>query len=350
MKGLSWYVAGLRDLADSIGIKIGTSVDGSEDWKNPKYREAATKNFNVLKPAGSYLVSVLNQWGPNMGADFAKLAADNNMTLYLGAFAWHGDYPPELKNATNEQVKQSLQQRIRQLLGFVRKGHKAQVEVVTEATWCIRDTGVCGWEESPYYRVFGDSLISEVYVQAFKIAQEVGLTVGPNGDIEFLYCNYGTEMPGNKADFDYHQLLKAKGQIAKALGIDENNVQLGVALQGHFRAKRDPERPWNFGVDELTLEGLKQTIRLFRNIGPVLINEVEIHGDPVRDNATKERAIQLIMQAAIEGGASEVTFYETLRFNQPTYDSGILNGLIDQNYDVTDFYREVFQLLSKYLQ
>jgi hypothetical protein len=350
MKGLRWYVAGLRDLADAIGIKIGTSVDGSEDWENPKYRSAATDNFNILAPAGSYLVSVLNQWGPRMATDFAKLAADNDMTICLGALAWHGGYPSELKNATDEQVKQFLQQRIRQILGFVRKGHKAHVDVVAEATWCIRETGVCGWEESPYYRVFGDNLISEVYVMAYKIAQEMGLAIGPNGDIEFLYCNYGTEMPGNKADFDYQQLLKAKGQIAKALGMDENNVQLSVSMQGHFQAKRDPERPFRFGVDELTLEGLKQTIRLFRNIGPVLINEVEIHGDPVRDNATKERAIQLIMQAAIEGGASEVIFYETLRFNQPTYDSGILNGLIDQNYDVTDFYREVFQLLSKYLQ
>jgi hypothetical protein len=58
--------------------------------------------------------------------------------------------------------------------------------VVAEATWCIRDTGVCGWEKSPYYQAFGDNLISEVYVMAYKIAQEMGLTIGPNGDIEFF--------------------------------------------------------------------------------------------------------------------------------------------------------------------
>jgi len=121
MKGLRWYVAGLRDLADAIGIKVGTSVDGSEDWENPKYRSAATDNFNILAPAGSYLVSVLNQWGPRMATDFAKLAADNDMTICLGAFAYPVGYPSELKNATNEQVKQFLQQRIRQILGFVHK-------------------------------------------------------------------------------------------------------------------------------------------------------------------------------------------------------------------------------------
>ena len=128
------------------------------------------KNY---KPAGSYLIEVLNQWGPYMGEEFAKLAAESDMTLYLAAFVWHQGVPPELQNANEEQIRQSMEQRIRQILGFVHKGGKAQVDFITEALWCSGDS--CGWEKSPYYRIFGDNLISETYLMAYKIANEMGL-------------------------------------------------------------------------------------------------------------------------------------------------------------------------------
>lgn len=340
-----WHVAKLRDLADAVGLRIGTSVDGSEDWRKPEYIQAATDNFNSLKPAGAYLDYVLKEWGPYMGEEFARWAAENNMVLEIAAFFWHQQEIP----VSEPELDEYIDSRIRQLLGFVQKGHHAQIPVLTEALWCIRDSGICGWEDSPLYARYGDRLISAIYLRAYQIATEMGFTIGPNNDIEFLYVDYGIEMPEEKTGFVYQQLLNAKEQIASELGISPYEVQLSVGIEGHILAERDPNVPYLFSADELTLAGLKSCFTLFKEIGPVYVNELEVHGDPIEDSDTKDRVIKLFLQAAYEANASGVTLYETFRFNQPMFAGGIRNGLFNENYQATPFYFEVSELMNGFV-
>jgi GH35 family endo-1,4-beta-xylanase len=122
----------LRDLAQRRGIKIGTTVDGAEDYKNAQYRSIVGRDFSLLMPAGTFMQSTFDKWGLGMATDFSQLAKDNNMTLRLQPLFWHQDVPANLKDASQKDIEAYMDKRIRTYLQFVQKGKQTQIDIVIE--------------------------------------------------------------------------------------------------------------------------------------------------------------------------------------------------------------------------
>jgi len=332
-----WKEATTRTLFEVAGIEFGTSADGAEDWRNSEYQAALGKYFNITKGVGFNPEDMKKYRMPD---NWKIVAKEQNTRLYAGALFSHYDVDPALREGTPtvEQVRESMDVRIREVLGSIKSAGKGMVDVAAEAMWWSNGEG---WEQSVYYKTFQRNFIAEAYERTYTIAQEMGLEIGE--DVELLYNEYGIEIPGPKSDFVYRELAYTKQEVARRLGIAAEDVKLGVGMEFHlYTDKANPNWVGGSYAGDVTKEKVLANIERFSQLGPVHVTELQVNYS--QDMAEIQSLIDLVIDAAMESRkVDSITLYEALRFSNlwNAVNSGLFEPVregIEVTYQPTEAY------------
>jgi hypothetical protein len=270
----------LRDVGDRLNLLIGTSVDGAEEYSKPTYKKAVM-NFSFIVPTGSFMQNTLDNWGKGMANDFRIQANQNHQALYITHAFWHQDVQESLKSASKDEILSYMKSRIAFLLGFVNKVDSeympTYINLINEPIWYWQ--GNRGWEQSPYYKVLGQKLLSEIYLMFVEMAEKAGVRVGQ--DFYLVYNDYDIYRAGGKRDFAFDILAKAKSDIAKSLGVASSQIPIEVGIQYRFNPTLDTKAHLSDDLgfypvpsDDETFDNLQK----FSDVGKIHITEFEVRG------------------------------------------------------------------------
>jgi hypothetical protein len=313
----TWTEATLKLLGEKVGIKIGTSVDGSENYQRSIYQNTVTDNFSLIMPGGSFMLNTFSTWGEGMAHDFTDFANKNNLQLrILSAFNPSGGSEQGLTDnyKTPDEVRTFMKDRIKTLLGFVRKGSKTELVVVHESTiW--EDKGISHWvENNMYYRSFGENWPTVAYTLAYQTAQEMGIEVGK--DVVFALSDGNFLQNKTKANALFAMLEQTRNQVAQQLGITPDAVKINVLHESEMHADAANIRGWTgIYTPELNEQMIKDVIKQFSTFGDVELSEIDVSGTDDMD--VKGQAIASLIEACIQSGCKDVDLYSTLRFKDP---------------------------------
>jgi len=340
----------LRTVGEKLGVLIGTTVDGAERYHDPKYISAASENFSVLFPDGTFSPATIKKWGLDMAHEFRKRATTSNQVLYI-----HSGFDPLenettlLKDTSESDVKKVMEDRIRLLLGFVEKvdnGAKPTfLNFLNEVFWYDNSSGSGGIHKSKYRTVFGNKFVSEAYLMFYQISQEMGLQLGK--DFRMIYSDSDIQKPRKKSELVLNELLRAKKDIASALGKLEQDIQLDVAP--HFYQSMDGKVNWYRPPAPPTKDEILENFTLFSQVGRIHITELNILG--TRDQDEINRVLSFIVTTAIESGyCDSINIWQTLRLTLPKGQESDWTfnplGLFDDNFNPTNNYQLLLQSMS----
>ncbi len=344
----------LRDVGEKLGVYITTTVDGAEEWRYSRYINAARDHFSGLFPSGSFMQSHFDTYGMGTAQEFRRRALIDNQILHIHPGFWHQDVKDSLKNASDNEIKSFMQQPVRSLLGFVGKvesGAKpTYINFFNEAFWYV-STSRFGWEQSPYRRIYGDSLITETYLLFAQIAAEFGLQIGR--DFRMIYNDYDIYSPGGKTDFVFDVLSRSKRQIAERLGVTDMDVQLDIGIQHHLFLSKRPLY-WREIPDQ---EQLKQAYQRLAQIGRVHVTELDVRGASDQTEITEK--VRQVTRTAIKSGVCDsINYWYCLRVFETAYDKAQREkgneewfplGLFDRSYNPTNAYMLLLHDLEELL-
>lgn len=364
----------LRALGEKLGIIIGESPAGDNPYNDAAYRKALGEHFSILWPAG-YLQSAMDLWGTDIARQFRQSTIANGQILIVGPVFWNADIPYTLKNATKDNVIRYMQKRVNAILEYVPKTNNdtqpTYIMFMNEGLWVDPRTGSeewtkarynwvdveegssekwkAGpeeWSENPYYRVFGDDLIVEIYLMIYRAAEEKGLILGK--DYRMLYNDFNNHMTGfgTKTDFIRRVLGYSRKKIGAVLGISEFNVQLDVGIEGNFFLDH---RPWHI-LRPPTKAELTDVITLYKEqVGKVHITELNIIG--AKNQAEITDTLGMLLQVAVKTECDSVSFWNALRCKTPISEQGdiyqVPQGLFDCDYKPTKDYEVLLQSLQR---
>ena len=343
----------LRDLAARIKVngqpfEIGTTVDyGDREHTNPLYLQTASDEFNVLVPAAAFRDPYIDKYNaPRYWTDFAQ---QNKMTLRIQQLFWQNDVPASLDNASKEQVRAYMEERIRKLLPYVSKTIPSEIVLANEPFWEYQ--GKRGWQGeyggNPLYKAFGEGWITEGYVLLYQIAQkEFNLTPGKDFKIIGI-IERGIDSPGARTDWVIQQVKKIKQDISTRLGIPYQQIPFDLGSEFHV-GDAYKDRDITIPFSKINKEVFKQTfIRISEETGCRMhasdITELTMFTG--NENAVAE-SYKAILEAAIESGVVySADFWANLSFAP---DSPWQNDLILPGYKKGIVYKAVWDTLSKY--
>ncbi len=306
-----WMPFGLRDVGDMAGFLIGTHVDGSEEDELPIYWETVGIDFSIFFAGGTLKEKNLRRWGTGMINDYISKGIEFEMTSMFHPAFWHQDIPPELKTASKIEVEEFMRDRIERILGyskkFVDQGIQPIINFYNEALW-IWD-GKYGWEDSPYYRTFGNDVLIETYLMFYEEAAEQGLEIGK--DIRLSYSDYYLHTDNIKSKHVYSEIQRLKKEVASRLNIDKEDVQIDSSF--HVRLDVENQHPYASTQDGRrpvpTKDELVQQVKLFSELGKVYFTETHII------NATPEERLEIFTMLANvmkEEGVDVIIFEQPL--------------------------------------
>jgi hypothetical protein len=340
----------LRDVGDKLNLLIGTSVDGAEEYRTPAYQKATT-HFSLLVPSGSFLQLVQDDWGTGMAKGFRTAANQNHQAFYIMHAFWHQDVQESLKSASNDEILAYMKSRIEFLLGFVEKVDSEHlptyINLINEPIWYWQ--GNSGWEQSPYYKVFGQKLLPEIYLMFAEMSEKENVKLGQ--DFYLVYNDYDIYRKGGKRDFAFDILSRAKSDIAKSLGIADSQVPLEIGLQYRFNPTLDTKTHlyddlgfFPIPTDDETYDNLQK----FSEVANIHITEFEVRGNGSEIQKQRiEIYNRLSMVAKNFKAVKSIAYFGTFR-NQPNSPQNFsYNGLFDKSYQPTADYYSLLDSISK---
>lgn len=323
--GFTWREAALPDVAEEDGRLVGVSVDGSENYKTPQYKEAVQSNFDLIMPDGSFMMNTMKNYGTGMGETFSQWAKEKNMRMrILSAFhigqvsSW-----PEVK--TQQQADAFLRTRMEQLLDpkFIRPGGKTEVIVAHEST--VQDWGDGkehwmgegadnGLLRFPLFDVYGKEWPIKAYQMAYRVAKEKGLKVGE--DVVFSLSDYDIFQNSLKTGMIKNLMGRIVQGVASdpALGLKPEQVRINIVDQSHMHADKENARGWKgIWTQDIRPDLIAQNIQQLMAFGDVEASEIDVSG--TTDMNGKAEAVVAFVQAALNGGCKAIDLYQALRFD-----------------------------------
>jgi len=237
----------LKELFKDI-FPIGAAITPQHANSNTDHGKALIKHFssvtaeNVMKPDALQRVKGVYTWG---GADnIVQFAKANNMLVRGHCLTWHSQTPDWMfydqsgALLSKEVASSQLEEHITTVVSRY-KGDVYAWDVVNEALfdWDPNDEIVYR-EDSPWYKIFGESYIDSAFVFARR--------ADPNAKL--FYNDYNAIFSWKR--FKIYNLVKR---------LKDNNIPIdGIGIQGH----------WFVGTSE---SNIRTTLDLFRGLG------LEIH-------------------------------------------------------------------------
>ncbi len=225
----------LRELADAKGVLIGAALRADPLRNEAAYREIAGREFNLLFPEGSFLISEMHtaQDPYSLSHDLTDLdyqidfALDNGAQVQAFHLVWflEASWAPWLNNIPQDRRREFIRKRIRDVMTRY-DGKVNAYNVVNEAfekDGTLRGAtsqGTKNWlyEENPE-EPYG-------YIEySFREARNA------DPDAKLFYNDFGMEFDGPKWDAVLEMVTDFK---ARGVPID------GVGFQGHLNMKWGP--------------------------------------------------------------------------------------------------------------
>jgi endo-1,4-beta-xylanase len=287
----------LRELADKLGIKVGTYIDpNARPWENREWSDIAAREFNlgVISTMWHVLIPKQDQFDFGLPDTQAKLARASQMEIFGATLVYSSYLPDWLKNGsfTRDQYVAMFQNYIQAIMNRY-KGQVKTWEVVNEAGFIYKD-----WD-------FWEKHLGREYVElAFRTAREAV----PSAIL--IYNDFGNETfngPKYQQTKQIVDSLKAKGLID------------GIGLQLHIVALESPTRPGEFAIQAGPTRynaTANELIEGMRSYGiPVHITELDV--DLREIGGTDEQRFKLqaaiyrnVLDAALKSGVcKDITFW-----------------------------------------
>lgn len=173
----------MRKVGEKIGVLIGTTTSGLEEYKKSAYMQAVTQHFAAQFSTGNFSAANFEQYGVEgmrqAGKVFIDAADQSGQVLQIHPGFWPVDIPARIRNASNDDVLAYMQQRTKDLLSFVRlvdTGAKpTHINYFNEA---FMGVGLPKWSDNAYFHVFGENILSETYLMFYRAGLDMGLTPG----------------------------------------------------------------------------------------------------------------------------------------------------------------------------
>jgi len=349
-----WEHTTFRNIGNIVGVSIGTSVNGADDWHNKLYQERASE-FQTITPIGYTVEDVLNRLSEPTYGNFIKDLHKKGVKVRMYNLFWHADHnlngqpnmddplwqgaPPKGSPASDEykiMVGNQMDVDIRNLL--------KQAPYITEIGFANEAlTGHGLWEDSPYYRAFGKDWLVEAYVRTFEIAsKEFGRI--PGKDLTLFYSDYNFGFPTVKSDIVFNELQRTKSNIIQRLtadGFTPLDNPFVVDEQGHINLS-EPQVDVELHVSQLNEEAFQANLKRFNQIGSVWLGEITVRG-----GSRQERTdiVKMMMRAGINAGVRNFLFWELMSVKNGYYAKGDLLFDPKDSYKNTSTTYELFKFL-----
>ncbi|MGQ9479470.1 MAG: endo-1,4-beta-xylanase [Thermoproteota archaeon] len=254
----------LRQLADQLGIKIGTCVSYSNLKSDQKYIEILAREFNVITPENELKFDAVHPapkyYSFQRSDEIVNFAEKNNMKIRGHTLVWHNQNPAWIIRGqyTKEEWMDILKNHIETVVGRYR-GRIYAWDVVNEA---FNDDG--SLRNSVWYNGIGPEYIE----LAFRWAHEA------DPDALLFYNDYGIEDINAKSNAVYELV---KNLLNKGVPIH------GIGMQMHIGIERYP-----------TPDKLARNIRRFEELGLIVeITEMDVSIELPADAEEFEKQAQV---------------------------------------------------------
>jgi hypothetical protein len=336
-----WNEATIRLLGDKVTTtKFGIGVDEYDPYRSSTYQQTLGKYFALLMPTGAFNRTYIEKAGTTPARTFRDIVLQENQTLFIQGGFWHLDIETKLQSVTSKQALVEYMKDISAFhLGFVKDiisagGNTVYINFYNEPWWY--DSGNVGWLNSPYYRWFGQDCIVEAYLSYYNTAVEYGLS--PGKDFRLIVNVDGIFYPNKKLYFALDELIRTKKEIARRLGIQDEQIQLDLGIQWRFDGRVPPKdgRYKIPSVNELqkAFDIINDYEKKIGTVLPIHITEFEIAGVTEEDRA---KMMIDFSHIALTNRVISITYNGTLRSpSSPFVDDR--NNWFDHQYKPTKYY------------
>jgi endo-1,4-beta-xylanase len=221
----------LRELAQPIGLRVGTAVDMNALANDQTYRDTIAREFssvtaeNVMKWDTLEPQQGVFNYGP--ADQLIAFAAEHRIAVRGHVLVWHNQNPSWVNEQafTPDQLRDILREHVLETARHF-KGKLYQWDVVNEA---LNDDGTL--RDTIWLRNLGEGYIADVFRWAHSVDRNVKL----------FYNDFNLEFFGPKSDAAY---ALVKHLLAQGVPID------GIGFQGHLGAQ--------FGFDTRVQENMQR--------------------------------------------------------------------------------------------
>jgi len=221
----------LRELAQPIGLRIGTAVDMNALAIDPTYRDTIARQFNSVTAENVMKWDTLEpqqgvfNYGP--ADQLIAFAGEHRIAVRGHVLVWHNQIPSWVSEQafTPDQLRDILRQHVMETARHF-KGKVYQWDVLNEA---FNEDGTL--RDTIWLRNLGEGFIADV----FRWARQA------DRNVKLFYNDFNLEFFGPKSDAAYALVRRL---LAQGVPID------GIGFQGHLGAQ--------FGFDTRVQENMQR--------------------------------------------------------------------------------------------
>jgi hypothetical protein len=269
-----WAVSELKSLGEKTGVMIGAAVgDAGNEYLEKVYQDTAGNGYSVLLVNSGFWSTDLAD-RPKTSAIFTALANRVGDILYVHP----GISPPDqgyLVNCrTKEEAIAAIRTRAHEMMKQIdpqknTRGKPTYVNIENEAFLnFLNEDGKVSfpWNNTKAHDLLGNDVLIEAYLAFYDAATTLNLRVGE--DVIFTFSEHGLDTDNPKTNFALKEFARAKKEIAKRLGITEDQVRISIGFQGRYDKKIPTiRRPIFMGL-RITEDGIFQENKYWQLPGP----------------------------------------------------------------------------------
>ena len=209
-----WNKTTIKFLDDVVNMRFGSTVHEGALFVNytAPYKQVLDEQFEIISPIDPTIVDVSEVLKDQYYGKFIRSFEQSHTIRFYNLF-WSADHrengQPNLKDplwdgAPNagakpspeyqEKIKSAMEQKAFDVLS--KNPYVTEIGFANEA-FAASDDGYFAWEDSPYYRAFGENWLIEAYLATYNAVVKLGKV--PGKDIQVFYGDYNFELPGNKS-------------------------------------------------------------------------------------------------------------------------------------------------------
>lgn len=353
-----WEYFNLPTAGNLVHIRWGSTTNEGEAFTDNTYINLLQNEFQIISPIDPTILDINTVLkDPYYGSFVENLAKTHDFRLYN--LFWHADHRQAGSSEPNltdpiwegaprigQQASPEYQAKIRNYMAekakLVIHDNPSMTELgFANEAFSADDSGWFGWEDSPYYRAFGDRWLIEAYVSTYNTVLQSGKV--PGKDIKLFYSDYNFELPGNKSNHVYDEMQRLRVEVAKQLNLNPSDLPLVIDMQMHINFEPNVP-PGEFNGNKLTEEKLLQNLAKFANVGEVFIGEMTIKGGTPEQ---KQEALLTVIRAAVKSkNVDSIVFWDLLR-NGGYWEGGkLLFNVDDNSYSRTKSYFELLKTIK----
>jgi hypothetical protein len=308
-----WKATSLKILCKLNRIRCGSTVNMSENYRSPGYKQRIIKDFSIIAGESTSPNAIDNWNGLAFANEYSSFAQKNGISFRPGHLffrAFHLEPPySDLKSASPEVIKKWMSDRVDLYLNNI--PYFDSVVFANEPVSVYN--GIEFWDtDNPYYVAYGENWPVEAYALVYQKLLDRGLK--PGEDVRLIInLAYFVKEFGYKPEQTIQFVSKLKDDLRKRLG---QSVPLDVGIQFHLRDVPPEQVDWGGPhVNDLNLNDLVDFFQRLGEVGDVHITEFSVKN--IKDPELRRKGVNLIFTSAIQSGkVIDIIFWEGFQDNK----------------------------------